>query len=113
MSSVLLCLEPALTYCLVVTAALLAFLLSPTGALLLCLTAMVCLAYLSATHLSICETLVCLLPLPTGAVRQYDAVDSNPTLLKMLDNQNQIGTTLQLKVGAQVSLSVGFTHGTL
>ncbi|XP_063041757.1 ATP-dependent DNA helicase PIF1 [Engraulis encrasicolus] len=40
-----------------------------------------------------------------GAVRQYDAVDSNPTLLKMLDNQNQIGTTLQLKVGAQVMLT--------
>ncbi|KAL2101689.1 hypothetical protein ACEWY4_003450 [Coilia grayii] len=40
-----------------------------------------------------------------GSLHQFEAVDSNPKLLRALDNQSQIGTVLQLKVGAQVMLT--------
>ncbi|XP_076122874.1 ATP-dependent DNA helicase PIF1 [Alosa pseudoharengus] len=40
-----------------------------------------------------------------GTLHQFEAVDSNPKMLRTLDAQSQIGNLLQLKVGAQVMLT--------
>ncbi|XP_041942587.1 ATP-dependent DNA helicase PIF1 isoform X1 [Alosa sapidissima] len=40
-----------------------------------------------------------------GTLHQFEAVDSNPNMLRTLDAQSQIGNLLQLKVGAQVMLT--------
>ena len=38
-----------------------------------------------------------------GSVRVFEAVDSDPALVKTIDSQSPVSRLLQLKVGAQVS----------
>ncbi|KAG9333926.1 hypothetical protein JZ751_009389, partial [Albula glossodonta] len=40
-----------------------------------------------------------------GAVRVFEALDSDPQLVKAIDSQSPVGRVLQLKVGAQVMLT--------
>ena len=40
---------------------------------------------------------------PAGAEHVFEAMDSDPTLVKTIDAQSPVSRLLQLKVGAQVS----------
>ena len=41
---------------------------------------------------------------PSGSVRVFEALDSDPSLVKTIDAQSPVSRVLQLKVGAQVGL---------
>lgn len=43
-----------------------------------------------------------------GEVKVFEALDSNPAMGKMLDNQTTVPRKLELKIGAQVSTCVEF-----
>lgn len=46
------------------------------------------------------------LPCPSGSVRVFEALDSDPALVKTIDAHSPVGRTIQLKVGAQVCLFI-------
>lgn len=53
------------------------------------------------SYLHISKSLKCLF---AGAVRVFEAVDSDPMLVQTIDAQSPVSRLLQLKVGAQVGV---------